>query len=159
MGQTGSWGPRLIRAPGHSFLCLFTCGIVTLVQLQPAPAAHIMAKPLSPLSRILLRAPGTHGSCLWLVGARRCPFANCAFRRNPFPSPAAATTFLKAPCLQKANSAPKGAGPRGHQPPPSQGAHLHGHQPSPRKRSETPLLLLGWTARQTKTSSARPTRP
>lgn len=73
-------------------LCLFTCGIVTLVKLQPAPADP----PTS--QQNVAEGPGDTCRLSVVSGSKQVPHLRTVHPKGtPFPSPAAGTSVPKIP--------------------------------------------------------------
>lgn len=109
MGHAGSRA-SLTQACGHSFLCLFPCGTVTSVQLQPAPAAQAMVKPLLPFGRKSPRALGTQDSgCGY--GNKEVSICKLCIREGPL-SPVLQLVPLsqRTPTPERATYNPRGQG-------------------------------------------------
>lgn len=95
-------------------LCsLFTCGMMTLVQLQAAPGARAIPKPLRPLSTGWPRVPQSHAGLAGVQG----PLFAVHPGGTSVPSPEAGTPFARAACFQPRLLTTQRGGPSGHQDP------------------------------------------
>lgn len=92
-------------------LCsLFTCGMMTLVQLQAAPGARAIPKPLRPLSTGWPRVPQSH---VGLAGVQGPLFAQCIQEELQSPALKLGPLLQERHAFSHGCSPPRGEGPAG----------------------------------------------